>query len=417
MAGRVGTSMKTSHHKNYMRELEVKKQQLQTKISGENKQIKLSEKPAATALGSKYRSDLNRINGYMTNIARLNGENQFLHNQMQELSDAMIRVKEITVQSSNGIYSKEELRNSAVELDQLIQFMVDIGNLKDENGNAYFAGTAKVSNAFESYFGRVVGSSEPLLTKVDYVGNHFTNQVVIDQGKSIEIERSGATLFWGSPETVYGANDGSDYKVLEDTNIYINGKEINLRAGDNIHTIAARINSATVSVTAEVDPNNALVIRGNKTKQLVLQDGEGSSVLNDLGLITQGGVAPNNISPYALKEGDNLFNQLIDVRNMMLKGDIDSLGTRGLRVVESAHMSVVNTLALIGSQTSRLNAMAHALGARELNIAEANVNESVVTDADRAEMLMRYQELDNVHTATLKSASKALSPSLLDFLR
>ena len=99
------------------------------------------------------------------------------------------------------------------------------------------------------------------------VGGTQTNQVVIDQGKSIEIERSGATLFWGSPETVYGANDGSDYKVLEDTNIYINGKEINLRAGDNIHTIAARINSATVSVTAEVDPNNALVIRGNKTKQ------------------------------------------------------------------------------------------------------------------------------------------------------
>lgn len=417
MGYRVGTSMKTTHHKNYLRELEVKKQQLQSKISGEEKHLSLAENPSASALSSKYRSDLNRINSYMTNIDRIKGENQFLHNQLQEVSSMMIRVKELTVQASNGIYGRDELANSAVELDQMIQFMIDIGNLKDENGNAYFAGTQKISNAFESYMGRVPGSAKPLLVKVDYVGNHYSNEVAIDEGKTLEIERSGSRIFWGSNETIYGANEGGNYRVLQDSVVYVNGQEISLKAGDNIHSIVARINAAVVSVTAEVDPDNHFVIRGNRKEQLFLQDGENSTVFQDLGLIIDGQTPPYNISPYAQKEGDNLFNQLISVRNMMLKGDIDSLGSRGLRSVEMAHASVVHTLSSLGAQTARLDAMSDALASRELNLSQSNVEESVVTDVDRAEMLMRYQELDQVHTATLKSASKALSPSLLDFLR
>lgn len=417
MAYRVATSMKTSNHQSYLRQLEVKKFQLQNRVAGEQKNLSLADNPSGSALASKYRSDLTRIEGYQTNIDRVKGENQLIHNQLQELSNVMIRAKELTVQAAHGTYNPDDLKHSAKEMDQLIHHMMDIANMTDENGNALFAGTEKMNRAFEGYMGRVPGGKEPMVVQVNYLGNHLASEIAIDQGKTVDVERAGSRLFWGSPESLYSGVNGAQYRVLQDTSVVVNGQQISLRAGDNIHSIVARINSATVAVNAEVDHNDALVLHGNRSEQLVLQDGPGGSVLRDLGLIVDGSTPPYNVSPYAQREGGNLFNQLIDVRNMMLKGDTESIGSRGLRAVENAHGSLVNNLSSIGAQSARLDAMTSALGTREMNIAQSNVQESVLTDMDRTELLLEYKELDNVHTATLQSAAKALRPSLLDFLR
>lgn len=414
---RIGTSMKSSSHQRYLRELEVRKAQLQNKISGEEKHLTLDEDPAASGLASKYRSDLSRLEGYQTNISRLQSENQQVHSELESLSRVMIRAKELVVQAANGTYHPEDLKAGAVELNELIGLMIDLGNATDENGNALFAGTLRTNRAFEAFKGRIPGAQEPMLTHVLYVGNPLSNTVAIDQGKGVEVERSGGKLFWGSPETLYGANNAGGYRVAADSSIFINGREIPLRAGDSLHAIAARINQAPVAVRADVDPENHLILAGNRAEQLVLADAEGSSVLRDLGILQEGLDPPYNLSPYALKEGDNIFNQLIDVRNMMLAGDTDALGSRGLREVDRAHAAVVNNLARIGAQTARLDAMESALGVRELNLAKANQDESVVTDIDRTELMLDYKRLDHVHTATLQSAAKALQPSLLNFLR
>ncbi len=414
---RVATSTKTSNHQTYLRNLEVKKANIQSKIAGEEKYLSLDENPSASGLASKYRSDLTRLDGYKSNISRIQVENQLVHGQLQELSTAMARAKELTVQAANGTYTSDDLKHAAGEMNQLIHFMVDLGNLTDENGNAMFSGTEKSSKAFEGFMGRVAGADTPMLTQVKYIGNSQANEVSIDQGKSVDVERAGSRLFWGGAETLHGANVASGYRVLADATVYVNGQEIQLRAGDSVNAIVARINGTTVAVTADVDMENRMVISGNRSEQIYLADGPNSTVFRDLGLIQEGMQPPYNISPYAQKEGDNIFNQLINVRNMMLRGDVEAIGSRGIKEVEVAHNSVVNSLAMISSQTSRLDAMASALSYRELNINEANQQESVLTDMDRTEMMLEYKRLDNVHTATLQSASRALKPSLLDFLR
>ena len=418
MAFRVATSMKTSTHQNYLRQLESKKFKLQNTIAGENKLQSLADNPAASALSTKYMSDMNRFGNFSKNIERIKLDNENVHSQLLELSSQMARVREITIQSAQNSYSPEDLKNTAMELDQILTGMLDIANQADESGNARFAGTQKMNKAFEGYMGRVPGGDSPMVVQVNYLGNHLKNEISIDNSKNIEIDRAGSRLFWGGPEEIYSRVDASQYRVLQDTSVVVNGQEISLHAGDNIHSIVARINSATVAVTADVDhTNNSLILKGNRAEQLVLQNGPNSTVLSDLGLITEGITPPYNISPYTSKKGGNIFNQLIDVRDMMLKGDSASLGTRGLNAINEVHTSIINSLATVGAQVGRLDAMSSSIATRHLNTAESNRNEAVVTDMDRTEMLLEYKELDNVHTATLQSAAKALKPSLLDFLR
>lgn len=416
MAYRVATSMKTSTHQNYLRQLEVKKLALSNKISGGTKQLSLADDPSASALAVKYQSDLTGISSYIENTEAIRMENNRVHDDFSHMNEVVRDIQELTVQAAHGTYNQDDLKLMAANLDQKIQTLIDVANSKDENGDALYAGTDKIGEAFEQYMGRVPGGDGPMVVKVDYVGNQHQTEVAIDAGTKVEVNRAGSRLFWGSPESIYSRVDASEYRVLQDSNIFINGQEIALNAGDNIHAIVARINSATVAVNADT-MDNSLRLDGNRSEQLVLEDGPGSTTLSDLGLIVDGSPPPHNISPYADRNGGNIFNQLIDVRNMMLKGDQQSLGGRGLATVSQITNSMTGQQSSISAQSARLTAASSVLESRHQNIAEAQSEEALTQDMDIIEMRLEQQALDTVHTATLQSAAKALRPSLLDFLR
>ncbi|MFC1528396.1 flagellar hook-associated protein FlgL [Candidatus Latescibacterota bacterium] len=139
--------------------------------------------------------------------------------------------------------------------------------------------------------------------------------------------------------------------------------------------------------------------------------GSGGDIVRVLG---EGITLKSNINGEDLFErGDNIFNILIKIRDDLIAGNSDSL-REDLNVVYDVSEKIVNTLAVLGARTNRVEAAeARALN-NQINFTEYLSNTEDV-DADVA--IMNYQtELLALQTS-LQVGARLMQPRLIDFLR
>ncbi len=105
---------------------------------------------------------------------------------------------------------------------------------------------------------------------------------------------------------LWGTNDDipttpvEGYTAPTDSTIIIDGKSIDIAAGDNLEVIAGKINSAGLAVKASVETDNQqsiLMLETTSPHQITLMDTNGGTVLSDLGLIDSNMASPYNIRP------------------------------------------------------------------------------------------------------------------------
>ncbi len=412
---RISTNMPNDDMQYHLRLREWRMNELQNNIAEQTRIRNLRDDPVGAAHSTRYQSLIKRLNRYGDTIGAVQGEYRITEDYLRSANELVHRVREIAVQGANGTYSKEQKGMMAVEVNQLLNEMVEIGNARSADGESLFSGDRSDNLPFRAMTGNVAGADGQVITGVMYTGGMAHNEAQVSEGSFVPTGFAGNQVFWAERSEVMADNDATTYVVQEDSTILIDGVEIGFKAGDNVHAIIARINDSAAPVKASMDPvGNSLVIQGTYPHQLWLEDGLGGTVLQDLGMVSASGSPPYNLAPDARTAGGSLFDMMIFLRDQLYNGETIDVGGAGLKGIDIGQNNLLSSIAEIGSRYKRLDYVQNRL---DYEVPEIQRRNSQEVDIDITQAITELKMYEFTHKAALAVAARILQPTLLDFLR
>lgn len=415
MVDRISTQLPNNDLQFHLRRHEEQLNRLQNQMGTQNRVLNLRDDPLAAAHAVRYASYLHRVDQFQKNIQSTINEYRVAEGFIQSVNQIVHRLTELAIQGANGSYTPEDLKYMGMEADQLLQELVNLANSYTADGNPLFAGDRIGNAAFRVREGRIPGAEGSVITGVDYIGTLAERQAEVMDNVTIGRNIPGNRLFWAEQQQVVSVVDSQDFQVLNDTYISIDGVQIPVRAGDNVHAIIARINEADLAVKARLDPlTNGLSLQTTVPHQIWLDEPEGAGVLSGLGLIVEGQRPPANFNRDARVMGGSLFDMAIQARDAFFSGDQEALGGRVLGGLRNGQANLLAYIAELGSRDNRLQYTEKTLAAAELQYTERM---SQLMDLDITKGIMDLKMMEHVHQASLGAAARIIQPKLMDFLR
>lgn len=412
---RISSGMTNNDIQNNLRLQESRLNHVNNQISSQQRLQSLREDPLAAGHLVRYQSYLGRVQNFEKNAQVLTDRFALTEGYMDQSLEIMHRIRELAVTGATGTNTPDDLKNMASEVDELLKELIQNANATGPDGNSLFAGTKTNMSAYDVEMGPVPGSSELRISNVRYNGNIEGNQIEVDEGAYLETSSAGNKIFWSDPQQLFSGRDASNFSVSQDSVISVDGKEINLTAGDNVYALVAKINDSGAAVKASVDPISfGLNLQTTDSRQLWLQDVSGS-VLNDLGIIKDSSqLPPYNLGDSVKVSGGSLFDSVIALRDAMLVADQESIGGRVLGNIDNAVNNLVTRLAESGAKYERAvqNIARNSLTA--LNVTQMISREG---DLDFTKAITDMKMMEYVQQATLNTAGKLYSNTLLDYIR
>lgn len=412
---RISSQMHNMDTQSNLRLQEFRLNKANNQIGSQQRIQQLRDDPIAAGHLVRYQSYLSRVNQFEKNALTLSDQFSLREGYMDDSLQIMQRVRELAVTGANGIYNKEDLKNMATEVDELLKALVQNANAVSADGNSIFAGTNTKATAFDIEMGNVEGSGVPLIQNVKYNGNITVNQVEVDENKYLINDNAGNRTFWAENQQIFGARDASAWQASSDGVISVDGVEIQISQGDNIYSLVSKIDDSSAAVKASVDPiRKSLNLATTDARQLWIQDVNGN-VLNELGMVKDSSQKP----PYNLEtgvrvSGGSLFDTVIAFRNALLSGDQESIGGRVLGSLDMGINNLVTRLAKSGSEYERAQLNAARSSKLALDVTQMVSREG---DLDFTQAVTDMKMLDYANQATLSQAGKMYNSTLLNYMR
>lgn len=412
---RISSNMNNMNTQANLRLHESKLNRANNQIGSQQKIQSLRDDPIAAGHLVRYKSYLTRVDNFEKNAQTLSDQFALREGYMNNSLEVMQRVRELAVTGANGIYTKDDMRDMAMEVDELLKELIQNANAISSDGNSLFAGTNTKSTAFEIEMGTVEGSGVPLIENVRYNGNIDQNKIEVDENKFMNVDNAGNRAFWAEQQQVFGSRDASSWQAGADSVISVDGVSININAGDNVYALAAKINDSGAAVRARIDPvTQGLNLETTDARQLWLSDVKGSA-LNELGIVGDASQKPPyNIGKSATVSGGSMFDTVIAFRDALLKGDTEAIGGRVLGSLDSGISSLVTRISKSGSEYERAQLNVQRNSATKLNVTQQVSREG---DLDFTKAITDMKMLDYAYQATLSNAGKMYNNTLLNYMR
>ncbi|MGW6299137.1 flagellar hook-associated protein FlgL [Peribacillus butanolivorans] len=125
---RVTQSMLTNNMLSNLSRSYEKMGKLQEQVSSQKRFSKPSDNPVAAMMGMGYRINLNQIQQYTSNISEATNWIDSTDDAISEAVSVLQRIRELTVQGSNGTYDGEQFESVSEEIKQLKEHLVSIGD-------------------------------------------------------------------------------------------------------------------------------------------------------------------------------------------------------------------------------------------------------------------------------------------------
>jgi len=389
---------------------------IQSKMASQSRILELRDDPLAAAHAVRYESYLARLERFENNALYAKDHYKVTDAHMRQAQDILQRVRELAVQGATGTYAPEDLDYMAVEVNELLKELVQISNAIGPDGKRIFAGDKAFTEPFRLVEGTVPGGNESMPVRVEYQGAGAERSAEISENAFSTLDISGGEAFWAEKMQIFSAVDASDYRAEADASFLIDGYPVSVTRGHTVHGVIAKINESPAPVKAYMDPvSKGLVIQGTDAHLIRMEDAQGSTVLKDLGIIkeTVDPAAPNWENG-ARVSGASTFEMIIRLRDAMLQGDTESIGSRGIAGIDDALDNMNSRLAEIGSRQERVEFTWKRLNEE---IPDVTANLARVSSLDFAKAATDLGMLDFAHKAALQTAAKILPTTLLDFLR
>ena len=404
---RVSSQMTPYDMQYYMRRNGVRSNELSNKVAGNTRVLDPRDNPSAAANAVLLSSKIDRLQTFVENAEQMKDDIRLAENSLQQANTILHDVRELAVAASNGTYSEYDRKIMANQLNEYLYGLLDLANTRNEDGIALFSGTRRSQDAFKALEGSVEGSEHPVIVSVEYIGDNGGRATEIADGRFAEFSNAGDHLFWANY-----------YRVLQDSSVLIDGKEVALSAGDNLHTIINKINQADLRVRASFDEvGGSIVLEATEPHQIWLEDVGGGTVLSDLGFIETNQLPPYNLAGGVIRSGGSIFDEVIRLRDQLYRNNAIDAGGKGLNGISIAQDNLLAKIAHIGNLENRLDTVQSRLTLDTVQYADMSNKQLGKTPDDLAQSIVEMQELQNMHKATLQTTAKVLQPTLMDFLR
>jgi len=412
---RISSNMQNDDIQAALRRQESKVSTLNNQVADQRKIQNLRDDPLAAGHSIRYQSYLARLERFDKNAKTVNDQFKITEGVMDQSLQVMQRVRELAVAGANGTYTSDDLKNMASEVDELLKELVLNGNATGPDGVRLFAGTKSFTEPFETILGDVDGAGNPMIKEVRYNGSVDSKKVEIDEQAFMSTDQAGNRTFWAENQSLFSSVDATSFTVKADTNIEVDGITVPLNAGDNVHAIISKINDSGAAVKAFLDPiSNGLNLQTTDARQLWLRDGEGGDVLSSLGMVKGGQHPPYNIANSVRTSGGSLYDAVISLRDAMLGGDQEAIGSRVLGAVDGSIDNLTTRLAQIGARYERNQSTLSRLDTQIVNTTAAESREG---DLDFTKAVTDLKMYEYTQQATMSTAGKLYQNSLLNYLK
>ena len=256
----------------------------------EGKQIlSPSDAPDKAAAIQRLNGELERQNNYISSLQVALHRYQGEETALRSANDILTRLKELSLQATNGTQGKVERDAIATEMKALRDQLVSLGNTRDDSGNYLFSGTRVNTPAFaEQGDGSVVYQGDQTLTKIPAgversvaytrAGTDVFSRVIRDDNG-----QSTAVGFFDAIDQMIAGVKASDQTAMQNSVSDLDQMESNLsvslaRAGSDQSVVQSQIDmlsetklrvQSTLSDVQDLDYTTA-VTQMNK-EQLALQ--------------------------------------------------------------------------------------------------------------------------------------------------
>ena len=434
------------------------------------KRIELpSDDPISALRLLPMQSDLKNLAQMSENVALARESLDTGAAALEDASSVMQRVRELTMQASNGTFAQGDRASIGAEMDQLLQQLVGIGNSR--RGERFlFGGTESGSPPFEI-------EETASGTRVVYNGNRERLDIEVAPGVQTGInlagdsifmtrERSGATLTGGTGARATGYGDTAvGFQTLSvtfaglhtdtptgitagngDTNLVgevsyaytatppslsIGGGPAIAIPATNQDFVTSDGRTLNLSVTAAPTPAT-----GTFTAKAALSvDGGASSIeVSDFSATAVGVRDANNGSTVHIDvtglarigtdeiEHDGTFDAftlLISLRDIMQNSNnvsdetVRQRASALLSEIDSAHDSVLDGLSELGFRSASMQALDNRVSGLRVS-REKSLSD--IQDTDMAEAILALQRQDIAYQAALQMGSRVIQTSLQNFL-
>ncbi|HOJ98650.1 MAG TPA: flagellar hook-associated protein 3 [Termitinemataceae bacterium] len=413
---RISTDMPNNDMQFYLRRHEQDLSTLQTKMATQKRIKELREDPLAASHAVRYESYLTRLKRFEQNSLASVDHYKVVDGHLRQAVDVLQRIRELAVQGAHGVYTQGDLKNIAVEVNELLKELVQVSNALGPDGKRLFAGDKAFTEPFRIVEGTAPGGGESMIVRVEYQGAGSNRRAEIAENTTINLDIVGGEAFWAERMQIFSSFDATGYRAQAAGAFYVDGYRVEVQPGDTVHAIVAKINESPAPVKAYVDPvTRGLALEGTNPHLIRLEDEQGSRILKDLGILrdTADPGAPN-WHPAARVSGGSVFDMVIRLRDALLQGNTDMVGSQGIGGIDLALDNLESRLAELGSRQERSEVTWKRLNEE---IPDVTANLARVSSLDFAQAATELSMLDFVHKATLQTAAKITPPTLLDYLR
>lgn len=335
---------------------------LQNQAATQKRINKPSDDPLASARVLAARTEERGNSQFIKNINNARSFLEFSDQSLSELTDALVRAKELAVSQANDASGNTESRMvTAAEIEQLYNQAVQIGNRK--LGERYI-------------FGGYRTQSMPFNQGGEYAGDDGDIKIQIHKDSFVAMNIPGAKVFLGQG-----------------------------LGGDGI--VRARAES----------PKTVDELRQMQTEEVERQE-YNRELQNDY-VETRGPASERRQSrldkqdPVTGGAGVNVFKTLKDLEISLRTNDKQGI-QETLDTLDQAISQVVLARSDVGARVMVVNSTMDSL---QKSVVDNKIAASQLEDADAFQVISDINKTDSTLKATLETSGKLIQPSLLDFLR
>lgn len=337
--------------------------ELQNQAALQKRVTKPSDDPTGATRVLGYRTEEKGSQQFLKNISIAKSFLEFTDVTLGEVSEVLMRLKELAIQHANDASSGPDIRRTvAEEVSQTHAQLVQMANRK--LGERYV-------------FGGLKTTSQPFDREGNYSGDDGELKLHVNKDAFMPINLTGDKVFQGrglGNDSYVGPTHDSP-KSTEELEKYQIHEQDRLRHNDEIENGEVRV--------------RGLASTNNRTEQAFKSEIHGDS------------------------EGVNILETVKRLEIGLRTNDKTEI-QESIDLIDKALNQVINSRAQAGA---RLQVLASTDSSLRQNIVDNKTTASQVEDVDLFQVASDITKAESSLRATLETSGKVVSPSLLDFIK
>ncbi len=301
---------------------------IQERVATGKELVRPSDSPELAVNIARIKSTIGQLDGYKSSLNGVNDRLRIEESYLGGAKDVLIKMKQLTLQGSNGSMTGRDREVIAVEIDELTSELKNLANGADANGNFLFGGSRVATAPYK----------EDEAGVIRYQGDNYRSNIDYTSNRRSSIGRNGLDVFkpilsgeFSDPiPAIYELTLGGTLEPGDMYNLQIDGRSLSyeVRPGDDRDAVLGRLafnlNEATQS--GQLQNIEAQVVDG--ALQIRAVDGIARTISSDS---TNGLAATDDLKALTLTDSQTAIT-MASLSGTMERGDAVtlSIGARSL---------------------------------------------------------------------------------------